>query len=181
MSLSIKKWGMTDQECLIKFPYDNHMDVFDDVYYRGVTIQASPEIIFRWLCQMRVAPYSYDYIDNFGRKSPQTLLPGLDQLEIGQDVIYIFDLVDFEKNNHFTCRIKKNTIWYKIFGDNVVSYLIIPVSKTECRLLVKLLVKYPRGVIGLMMQIILPLGDRIMMRRQLLNFKKLSEKMQNSI
>ena len=49
MSLSIKKWGITDQECLSIFPCDRHMDDFDDIYYRGVAIQASPEIIsMKW-------------------------------------------------------------------------------------------------------------------------------------
>jgi len=39
------------------------------VYFRGVTIRTGAPAIFRWLCQVRVAPYPYDWIDNGGRRS----------------------------------------------------------------------------------------------------------------
>jgi hypothetical protein len=42
-------------------------------------------------------------------------------------------------------------------------------------LLVKLLVKHPRGLYGTLMRIVLPWGDLVMMRRQLLNLKRLAE------
>jgi hypothetical protein len=181
MALSIKNWGTTVQERGMSFPCDRHMDVVDEAYYRGITIEASPHIIFRWLCQLRVAPYSYDWLDNFGRRSPQKLIPGLDQLEVGQDIVLIFEIVDFEKDGHITFRIKTDSTWYKIFGDTAASYVIVPVGGKECRLLVKLYVKYPKGLMGLLMRTILPLGDRIMMSRQLRNFKRLSEKTQNDL
>ena len=88
-------WGTSEAERHLVFPCDALLSQPDAHLYRGVTINASPEIIFRWLCQLRVAPYSYDWIDNAGRQSPPGLIPGLDQLEIGQDVMTIFTLVDF--------------------------------------------------------------------------------------
>jgi hypothetical protein len=42
-------------------------------------------------------------------------------------------------------------------------------------LIVKLLVRYPQGILGVLMRLMLPWGDLIMMRRQLINFKELSE------
>jgi hypothetical protein len=60
-------WGITSHERLLNYPCDRYMETVHDTYYRGVTIHADPEVIFRWICQMRVAPYSYDWIDNFGR------------------------------------------------------------------------------------------------------------------
>jgi hypothetical protein len=124
---------------------------------------------------MRVAPYSYDWIDNLGRQSPRQWTPGLEELEIGQRVMIIFELVDYVRNDHFTIRTKKDMPRSGIFGDVVVSYVIIPERQGGCRLLVKLLVQYPDGLSGRAMRLILPWGDLIMMRRQLLNFKKLSE------
>ncbi|HXL79236.1 MAG TPA: hypothetical protein VN951_00045, partial [Pyrinomonadaceae bacterium] len=102
-------WGTTAAERQIVFPCDAIISKPDDSLFRGVTIRASSEIIFPWLCQMRVAPYSYDWIDNGGRLSPRELLPGLENLSVGQDVMRIFDLVDFERDRHLTLRVKPGT------------------------------------------------------------------------
>ena len=87
----------------------------------------------------------------------------------------LFELVDYAHNEHLTMRTKKDRPISGIFGDVVVSYMIIPKKNGGCRLLVKLLVQYPRGLPGRVMRLLLPWGDLIMMRRQLCNFKKLSE------
>ena len=128
---------------------------------------------------MRIAPYSYDWIDNFGRKSPEKLTPGLDDLEIGQTVMTIFKVIDFKPNSYLTIGIKEKILPRKISGDAVITYLIHPKNQSTCRLIVKLLVIYPKGIFGVLNKMILPLGDLIMMRRQLLNFKRLSEKIEN--
>jgi hypothetical protein len=168
-------WGVEPAETAIAFPCDRLPDHFDADYYRGVTLQASPATTFRWLCQLRTAPYAYDWLDNWGRRSPRQLIPGLENLKIGQTVMTIFNLIDFETNRQITCRIKPRTSPSRLFGDVVVSYLIVPRSDHDCRLLAKLRVSYPRGPMGWMMRAILPPGDLVMMRRQLLNLKKFAE------
>jgi len=168
-------WGTEAQERELIYPCDRFIPQPEAVLFRGVTINAPVEIVFRWLCQMRVAPYSYDWIDNFGRQSPPELTPGIENLVIGQSVMTIFDLVDFEIGRHITIRIKPKSIASKIFGDALASYLIVPSGDNTCRLLVKLVGRYHRGVMGMFMRAFLPSGDLIMMRRQLLNFKQLAE------
>jgi hypothetical protein len=171
-------WGTEPEERRLSFPCDDIISKPDAVLYRGVTIDASPETVFRWLCQLRAAPYSYDWIDNGGRPSPPKLIPGLENLSIGQDVMRIFDLTKFEKDRHLTVRLKPASAASKTFGDVAVSYVIVPIdnrSRTRCRLLVKLVTKYPRGFYGRMLRSLLPWGDLIMMRRQLLNLKRLAE------
>ena len=172
-------WGTDPQERQLPFPCDQFILQPDAVVYRGVTIHAPPEVIFRWLCQMRVAPYSYDWIDNCGRQSPRELIPGLDVLEIGQETMGIFNLVDFVPNRHLTIRVKPGTRAATVFGDVAGSYLIVVKSATTCRLLVKLVLQYPGGAISRSLGILFPWGDLIMMRRQLLNFKELAEQTAN--
>jgi hypothetical protein len=168
-------WGVEPVEKELDFACDHLADSFDADYYRGVTVEASPTTVFRWLCQLRAAPYSYDWIDNWGRRSPRQLIPGLENLAVGQTVMTIFELIDFEKDIHLTIRIKGGTSSECLFGDVAGTYLIIPRSEGGCRLLAKLRVRYPRGLWGWLTKRFLPPGDLIMMRRQLLNLKRLAE------
>jgi hypothetical protein len=171
-------WGTSPEERRLFYPCDHLIPDPDDALYRGVTIESSPQIVFRWLCQMRVAPYSYDWIDNGGRASPRTLTPGLEDLAVGQDLMEIFRLADFTRDEHLTFRVKANSRTQRIFGDIAGTYLIVA-KGASCRLLVKLVAHHPPGAWGKVMRHLLPWGDLIMMRRQLLNFKQLADRQTN--
>jgi hypothetical protein len=169
-------WGSTEAERSRRYPCDGHLPEADDAYYRAVEIQASPPIVFRWLCQLRVAPYSYDWIDNRGRRSPRPLTPGMDELAVGQRVMSIFDLVEFEPDRHLTLALRRLS---PIFGRVVVTYLVQPSGERGSRLLVKLRVQSAEGCGGrlgaMLRRSLLPWGDLFMMRKQLLTLKQLSE------
>lgn len=169
-------WGTSPEERRLSYPCDRLIPDPEDSLYRGVTINASSQTVFRWLCQMRVAPYSYDWIDNRGRQSPSELTPGLEDLEVGQEVMEMFQLADFARDQHLTLRIKPNSSAQRLFGDIAGSYFVVAKGAGSCRLLVKLVVQHPPGVWGTLMGSLLPWGDLIMMRRQLLNFKQLAER-----
>jgi hypothetical protein len=171
MSLFRYSWGVNQQERLLDFPCDSLIEPFDDTYHIGISIKASPEIIFRGLCQLRVTTYA------FGHNDSPCLKPGLDTLVIGQTVMEFFEIVSFVINKHLTIRTKKGTRESKIYGDVAVSYVIIPKSEYQCRLLVRCHIKYPK-ILGILLRFVLPWGDLIMMRIQLQNIKKLSEQMQ---
>jgi hypothetical protein len=168
-------WGTSTEERGLSYPCDHLIPRPEDSLYRGVTINAAPETVFRWLCQMRVAPYSYDWIDNGGRESPRQLTPGLEHLAVGQDVMEIFELADFAQDQHLTLQTKADSRAQRLFGNLAISYFIVARGSDNCRLLVKVVVQHPRGVWGRLMRSLLPWGDLIMMRRQLLNFKQLAE------
>lgn len=167
------RWGSTEEERRRIYPCDKYLTVADDIIYRAVTVDAPPAVVFRWLCQLRDAPYSYDWIDNGGKKSPPTLTPGLEKLKAGQNFMSIFTLLEFETNAHITLEVTKPSA-VKVFGRLVGTYAVVALPDGKSRLVVKLLVQRPQGLMGFIAAF-LPWGDLIMMRRQLLNLKHLAE------
>ena len=167
-------WGSTPEERRMAFPCDSHLSDIDGEYFRAVDVEAPANVLFRWLCQLKVAPYSYDLIDNFGRRSPRNLLPGLEKLARGQRVMDIFELVEFEENGHLT--MVMDSPWAtSIFGRIALSYVVLPKSNVSCRLVVKIRVLYPEKPPRSWVRWFLPWGDLLMMRKQLLTLKHLAE------
>ena len=171
----VSNWGATARERAMAFPCDRYLFPSDAAYFRAVDVQAPAPLVFRWLCQLRVAPYSYDWIDNGGRQSPHKLTAGMDQLEVGQRVMTIFQLVEFEVNRQMTLLLAAARA-RAVFGEIAGSYLIVPQTEQHCRLIVKLLVRYPKKGGWSLMQWLLPWGDLFMMRKQLLTLKHCAER-----
>lgn len=64
--MSARAWGVTAAERAMDFPCDRYVERPDEVWHRGTDVLAPVPLVYRWLCQLRVAPYSYDAIDNLG-------------------------------------------------------------------------------------------------------------------
>jgi len=168
----VRDWGSTPEERQQSLPCDSQLEPADSTLHRAVTIDAPPSTVFLWLCQLRAAPYSYDWIDNRGRRSPRFLDPELQNLEIGQRVMRIFTLVDFTQGVHLTLLLDDR--WgERLFGRIAGTYRVTP-HGSGSRLLVRLRVNRPRGAFRFLAPL-LPAGDLVMMRRQLLNLKRLAE------
>lgn len=167
----IETWGSSVQERAGAYPCDGLIDHPDRVVFRAVDVAAPSELVFRWLCQLRIAPYSYDVVDNLGRRSPRRLIDGLDRLEVGQRFMSIFCLVSFEEGRSIT--LDSSTV---LFGRVAGTYLVRPIDADHVRLVAKLAFKAPTGALGPIVRGILPAGDLIMMRKQLLTLKALAER-----
>jgi len=101
-------------------------------------------------------------------------VPGVDELQLGQRFATIFRLVDFEPDRHITIVNDRAT---NVFGETAISYVVVPEGTHRCRLVVKLLLRYPGpSLLRPAIRSVLPLGDLVMMRRQLLNWKGLTER-----
>jgi hypothetical protein len=168
-----RTWGSTAHERQLAFACDRFVAEPNDALYRAVTVNAPPALLFRWLCQLRAAPYSYDWLDNLGRQSPRRLTPGLDRLQVGQRIMTAFHLAAFETDGHITAVLDR---FNALVGELAVTYLIVPEPDERCRLVVKLAVAYPRTPIGAALRGLLPPGDLVMMRKQLLTLRELAER-----
>ncbi len=174
-------WGATAAECVAPYPCDHLLPAGDVAHFRAVDVRAPAPLLFRWLCQLRVAPYSYDCLDNVGRRSPRRLGRGLDELAPGQRVMTIFRLVAFERDRHLTMVLATPRA-IALFGELALSYVVVPRSEDTCRLVVKLLacelVDGERARPSFPPRLppwLLAWGDLVMMRKQLLTLKGLAE------
>lgn len=167
-------WGAREEEIGRAYPCDSLLAEPKEHWFRAVTVAADRATVFRWLCQLKVAPYSYDLLDNSGRTSPRRLTPGAGQLAAGQRVMSIFRLVSFARDEQLTL-LMDDAKGLRLFGAFAVTYAVTDERPGRTRLLAKLAVGDEDGVIGRMRRPLLAWGDLLMMRRQLLTLKKLAE------
>lgn len=162
------RWGVSDSETALRYPCDAFLPAPTLQVWRGVTVQAESEAVWHWLKQVRVAPYSYDWIDNLGRRSPRKLLP-LPEPRVGDAFTTagrhdMGRIVSVESGLHLTG---------KILGA-YMSYLLVPEEHKTTRLLLKVV-----GDVNRLVAPVLSVGDLVMARRQLLNLKALAEELSN--
>lgn len=157
-------WGVSDSEIALRYPCDAFLPTPTLQAWRGVTVRAEPEALWPWLTQIRVAPYSYDWIDNLGRRSPRRLLH-LPEPRVGDPYTTagrreLGRIVAVDHGRHLTG---------KILGA-YMSYLLVPEKPEITRLLLKVVAD-----INPVLAPALSVGDLVMARRQLLNLKALAE------
>jgi hypothetical protein len=167
----IETWGSTAGERAESYPCDDLVAGPRRELFRAVDVDAPAAVVFRWVCQLRAAPYSYDLLDNLGRRSPRELTPSLDDLAVGQRVMTIFRLRAFEPGRSITV---DATTW--LFGHLAVTYRVVPVDDDRSRLVAKLVGAPRRGCVAWVADRVLPAGDLVMMRKQLLTLKSLAER-----
>lgn len=153
-------WGATADERAATLPCDGLAPANRHVADRAISIAAPTGIVFGWLCQLRVAPYSYDLVDNWGRRSPRRRNPELTRLAAGQRFMTIFVLHSFVDAEHITLRTRNVTVTYRVRTEGA-----------GARLHVRVLYGGPR-----LFGALLAAGDLVMMRKQLLTLKSLAER-----
>jgi hypothetical protein len=167
----VTSWGETAAERSSPLPCDGLLPDADVVLHRAVDVAAPPALTYRWLCQLRVAPYSYDLLDNGPRRSPRQLTPGLDELEVGQSMCRIFTLASFTPGEQVTLRLT-DPVGLRLFGRVVMTYAVSASGLDASRLLARL------RVAGLdpVRRRALAWGDLVMMRKQLRTLAGLAER-----
>ncbi|HEX6580776.1 MAG TPA: hypothetical protein VF195_07885 [Actinomycetota bacterium] len=84
-----RRWGTTDAEARGPMPGDDLLRPGAPSTTRAITIDAAPRDVFPWLVQIgyeRGGWYSYDWIDNDGRRSIDRIDPTLQDLSVGDRI-----------------------------------------------------------------------------------------------
>ena len=162
------RWGVTDAEVARRYPCDDVVQAPALQAWRGVTVRAPADRVWPWVAQIRLAPYSYDWIDNLGRQSPRELR----------------DVPEPRAGQRFTTavggrpagRILSAEPGVQLTGTimgTVMSYVLVPADDGTTRLLLKLVTTRRYAVTPL-----LCLGDLVMARKQLCTLARLAERAQ---
>lgn len=157
------RWNVTDAEVARHYPCDDFVPTPTLQAWRGVTVDAQPETLWPWIGQIRLAPYSYDWIDNLGRRSPQQLV-GAPEPVVGDS----FSTAATRRFGRILAVEPTEHLTGEIMGA-CISYVLVPQDQTT-RLLMKVVTALSRWLTPW-----LSIGDLIMARRQLLNLKRLAE------
>jgi len=165
MSVLGERWGVTDDEVALPYPCDEYVTAPALQLWRGVSIDASPADVWVWVRQIQLAPYSYDWLDNLGKRSPRERRdvtdprPGEPFSRVGGRFA-VGQVLAAVPGEHLTARIMGAVMSYVMRADG-----------QQTRLLLKIVIArrtwYSTAV---------AIGDWPMARRQLLNLKRLAER-----
>jgi hypothetical protein len=158
------RWGVTEGEVLRSYPCDELVASPVLQAWRGVDVRAPAAAVWAWVAQVRLAPYSYDFIDNLGRHSPRSLV-ALPEPRPGEP----FTTSGGRARGRIVSVDPGRQLTGTIMGA-FMSYVLVP-QDGGTRLLLKVAMRAPRWAApGLCV------GDLVMARRQLLNLKHLAER-----
>jgi hypothetical protein len=174
----LKLWIMSSGLIVPEFYIDNLPAVKDTEnreLLRHIKIVADRDSIFQWLKQLRVAPYSYDILDNRGIKSPDYIIENLPDLKLNAHFLLAFHIYGFEENTFIAGRfcqpvnppvnlyLKDLFIEYRIVGQNNVNVLWCKVKGF-----------YNKGLAAKGFFTVFSVVNKIMMTRQLQKIRRLS-------
>lgn len=157
------RWGVTDDEVARHYPCDDIVSSPVLQAWRAVTVHAAPSGVWLWVAQIQLAPYSYDWIDNLGHQSPQSLQSAPDPA-VGQH----FTTAGGRRLGRVLSVAPGEQLTGAIAG-GVMSYVLVA-EGASTRLLLKVVLGAHRWLAPAV-----SVGDLVMARRQLLTLKRLAE------
>jgi hypothetical protein len=167
------RWGATDEEVTRALPGDELLPDAN-VTTRAVTIDARPEEVWPWLVQLgygRAGWYSYDWIDNDGRPSASRIVPELQRLEPGDQILMAPGLGP---------RVRAvEPDWYLLAGDadgGIWCLALSPLGDGRTRLPSRWRIRWPITLASVFWVLVSDPGTFVMERRMLLGIKRRVER-----
>lgn len=145
------------------------------VLTRAVRADAPADVVHRWLGQLRIAPYSYDLLDNWGRRSPRRLTEDVATLRPGDAILTIFTVRRVGPGHTLVLEVTEPRA-LRMFGPLLCAYQASPEPDGTTTLRADIFVPRPRTVQERVRLYVLAWGDLVMMRKQLLTLARLSER-----
>ena len=169
-------WGATDNDLTLSLPGDSLVTNPDFNATRGITINSTPEEIWKWIIQIgsrRAGWYSIDWMDNAGIKSSNELLPEFQRIEIGQFIPFTPD----QKNGMWVKEFKENEhiLWVDKDGRATWLWYLYPVDEKQTRLLTRLRTKYVWKGFWIIYYLLYDFGDIVMMSKCMRGIKLRAE------
>jgi hypothetical protein len=172
------RWGATAEELARPMPGDEIVrhPIFNAT--RVITVNARPEDIWPWIVQIgfhRAGFYTYDLLDNFGRRSAKRIVPELQHMDVG-------DLVPFGPGKIAGIWVKevvpnRSLVWWGKKDETttwVWSLDPLPDGKTRLvtRVRAPVFLSQPLTIVSLLM---FEFADFPMMRKCMLGIKRRAE------
>ena len=172
------RWGATDAEVKRSMPGDEIVSKPSFNATRAVTIHAPAQNIYPWIVQMgvtRAGWYSYDLLDNLGRRSAESILPEHQNIQVG-------DLIPISpdgKQGMWVKYFRKNKwmLWWDKKGDTTWIWEIHPEGDNQFRLITRIRVKYRLFSSAVLFNLLTEFFDILMMRKSMLGIKRRAEKL----
>ncbi len=172
----ILHFPFTEEELKQALPGDDIVENPSFNATRVVTIKARSQDIYPWIVQMgikRAGWYSYDLLDNLGKKSAMEILYEYQNIQIGDlipmspDGKYGIWVKDFEKNHWM--------LWWDKKRDTSWVWMINLVDDNTCRLITRVRMKYRWLSLSAIFNLLIEFFDLPMMRKCMLGIKKRAE------
>lgn len=168
-------WGATADEVSRPLPGD---DVVPDPTFdasRAITIAARPDQIWPWLLQVgvkRAGWYSYDRLDNFGRRSAREIIPAFQHVAVG-DVLGMSP--DGLQGIHILALDLPRSIVWGTLPDTTWLWFLEPRADGTTRLITRIRKRYRWLSPSIAFSMLIEFADIWMIRKMLLNLRQRAE------
>jgi hypothetical protein len=168
-------WGATFEEVSRPLPGDELVARPTFNATRAISIAAAPERVWPWLLQVgltRAGWYSYDILDNLGRRSARRIIPELQGLAPG-------DVVPMSPDGKQGMRVHsmdapRSMVWGTP-GETTWAWQLDADSDGSTRLITRVRSRYRWLSPSIAFSALLEFGDLWMMRKMLLNMRDRAE------
>jgi hypothetical protein len=173
-------WGASHDEIGGSLPGDDLLLRAQYRSTRAITVNAPPDAVWPWLVQvgcLRAGWYSNDLLDNLGRPSASTIVPGLQNLEIGQWVPMAPSGTPTERTalRVHSFEVDRWLLWVK--PDSTWVWQLTPDQNNGTRLVTRIHAVYDwrRPLLAAFGVLLMEFGDFAMLRRMLRGIKSRAE------